>query len=265
MASSTSDTQFLQLRNIHKSFGPLRVLAGVSLDFTRGHTTVILGPSGTGKSVLLKHIVGLLRPDQGEVHFGGRRIDNLNEHDLVEVRRKIGFLFQMGALFDSKNVLDNISFPLIEHAGMSKSEREARVASVLNMVGLPGVQKKMPGDLSGGQRKRVALARAIVLQPDLILYDEPTTGLDPITSDVINELIISLRENLKITSIAVTHDMVSAKKIADRMVLLNNGLVVADGATEEFLQSSEERVQRFVQGKADDEDLAAIRKGFEDQ
>lgn len=253
----------VELRGVHKSFGSLRVLAGVSLEFRRGDTTVILGPSGTGKSVLLKHIIGLLRPDRGEVHFDGQRIDQLNEHDLVAVRKRIGFLFQMGALFDSRNVLDNVAFPLTEHAAISRAEREERVASVLNMVGLPGIQKKMPGDLSGGQRKRVALARAVVLQPDLILYDEPTTGLDPITSDVINELIISLSEKLNITSVAVTHDMTSARKIADRMVLLYDGLVVADADTKTFLASQDDRVQRFIQGRADEADLKAIRAGFE--
>jgi len=264
-AAPKAHSTLVELRGLHKSFGPLRVLAGVDLAFQAQQTTVILGPSGTGKSVLLKHIVGLLKPDQGEVFFDGQRIDNMSEHDLVAARKKMGFLFQMGALFDSKTVLDNIAFPLIEHAKFSTSEREERVASVLNMVGLPGFQKKMPGDLSGGQRKRVALARAVVLQPALILYDEPTTGLDPITSDVINELINSLREKLKITSIAVTHDMVSAKKIADRMVLLYDGKVVADAKTQAFLEMRNDRVQRFVQGKADDDDLAAIRKGFAGQ
>ena len=252
----------VRVANLHKSFGPLRVLAGMSLDFLRGQTTVVLGPSGTGKSVLLKHIVGLLRPDKGEVHFDGQRIDRLGEHDLVAVRKKMGFLFQMGALFDSHNVLDNICFPLREHTKMSRSEREARGATVLRMVGLPGVEKKMPADLSGGQRKRVALARAIVLQPELILYDEPTTGLDPITSDVINELIRSLAQTLGITSIAVTHDMVSARKIGDRMVLLHEGKVIADAETEAFLQLPDDRVQRFVLGKADEEDLKAIREGL---
>ncbi len=261
-AASPSNGSIVELRGLHKSFGSLRVLAGVDLAFERGRTTVVLGPSGTGKSVLLKHIVGLLRPDAGEVHFAGRRIDGLGEHDLVALRKKIGFLFQMGALFDSKNVLDNVAFPLIEHARMSRCEREDRVAGVLNMVGLPGIQMKMPGDLSGGQRKRVALARAVVLEPELILYDEPTTGLDPITSDVINELINSLREKLHITSIAVTHDMASARKIADRMVLLYDGKVVADGSTQAFLATADDRVQRFIHGRADADELAAIRNGF---
>ena len=259
----SADDAIVQVRDLHKSFGSLRVLRGMNLDFQRGHNTVILGPSGTGKSVLLKHIVGLLRPDKGEVHFDGRRVDKLKDHDLVSVRKKIGFLFQMGALFDSKNVHDNIAFPLMEHADMSRDEREEAVNRVLKMVGLPDVQKKMPADLSGGQRKRVALARAIVFQPDLVLYDEPTTGLDPITSDVINELIIALREKLNITGIAVTHDIASAKKIADRMVLLYDGKVVADGPTQAFLESDNEVVQRFIQGRAEEDDLKAIRKGFE--
>lgn len=252
-----------RLRGVHKSFAALRVLAGVDIAFERGKTTVVLGPSGTGKSVMLKHLVGLLRPDKGEVYFQDQRVDQLGEHALVEIRRQIGFLFQMGALFDSRTVEENICFPLKEHTKLTPAEQRERCAAVLRMVGLDGVQRKMPADLSGGQRKRVALARAVVMQPQLILYDEPTTGLDPVTSDVINELIISLAKNLGISSVVVTHDMVSARKIADRMVLLHDGGVVADGAPAEFLKLPDPIVQRFVQGRADEQELAAIRKGFE--
>jgi phospholipid/cholesterol/gamma-HCH transport system ATP-binding protein len=253
----------VRLVDVHKSFGPLRVLAGIDLELKRGQTTVIMGPSGTGKSVLLKHIVGLIRPDRGEVWFEGKRIDTMDEHDLVEMRKKIGFLFQMGALFDSMNVGDNVTFPLVEHSEMSREERAHRCDQVLKMVGLAGIQKKMPADLSGGQKKRVALARAVVLEPDMILYDEPTTGLDPIRSDVINELIISLSKNLGVTSLVVTHDMLSANKVADRMVMLYDGHVIADGSPEEFRHSENDTVQRFIKGEADADDLQQIRAGFE--
>ena len=225
----------VRLVNVHKSFGTLRVLGGINLDIQRGQTTAILGPSGTGKSVLLKHIVGLLKPDQGEVYFDGQRVDQMKEHELVAIRKRIGFLFQMGALFDSKSVGNNVAFPLVEHTKMKPKERLDRVRTVLKMVGLDGIENKMPGDLSGGQRKRVALARAVVMEPALILYDEPTTGLDPITSDVINELIVTLAKRTGVTGIAVTHDITSAKKIADRMVLIYDGNIVADAANEAFL------------------------------
>ncbi|MFP4144428.1 MAG: ABC transporter ATP-binding protein [Phycisphaeraceae bacterium] len=266
--ASTADSRcgegapLVRLDHVSKSFGPLDVLRDLSLDFAQGETTVILGPSGTGKSVLLKHIVGLLHPDRGEVWFRDRRIDQLTPAELVEVRKEVGFLFQMGALFDSMNVEQNIAFPLVEHTKMSPSERSDKVTQVLDMVGLGGTQKKMPGDLSGGQRKRVALARAVVLEPCLVLYDEPTTGLDPIRADVINELIIAMKENLGITGIAVTHDMSSANKIADRMVLLYDGRIVYDGTPEAFRSAPEAQVQRFVQGRAEEEDLQAIRRGF---
>lgn len=253
----------VRLVNISKSFGSLRVLDNVSLDIHRGQTTVIIGPSGTGKSVLLKHIVGLLRPDKGEVWFEGRRVDALAPHELVEVRKQIGFLFQMSALFDSLNVEQNVAFPLVQHTGLEPRQRAERVDRVLKMVGLAGLQPKMPADLSGGQRKRVALARAIVLEPCLVLYDEPTTGLDPIRSDVINELIIALSRRLGITSIVVTHDMASANKIADRMLLLYDGQVVADGDPRTFRQSDSPLVQRFIKGQADEDDLDSIREGFQ--
>ena len=253
----------VRLVGVHKAFGNLHVLRGVDLNFRRGETTVILGPSGTGKSVLLKHIVGLLRPDQGEVYFKGERVDSMAADELVEMRKQVGYLFQMGALFDSMNVEQNVCFPLVEHATMSRQEQKERAARVLEMVGLGGTQKKMPNDLSGGQRKRVALARAVVLEPCLVLYDEPTTGLDPIRADLINELIIALSDRLGITSIVVTHDMASANKIADRMVLLYDGHIVCDGKPEQFRQTENQLVQRFIHGRADEEDLRAIREGFE--
>jgi phospholipid/cholesterol/gamma-HCH transport system ATP-binding protein len=261
--SAATDEVIIRLVDLHKSFGPLRVLDGVSIDLKRGQRTVIMGPSGTGKSVLLKHIVGLLRPDQGEVWFHNQRVDELAEHDLVEVRKKMGFLFQMGALFDSMNVHDNIVFPLVEHTRLTETERKEKCAGVLAMVGLQGFEKKMPADLSGGQRKRVALARAIVLEPEVMLYDEPTTGLDPIRADVINELIIQLSTRLGITSVVVTHDMFSANRIADRMVMLYDGHVIADGDPEAFRHNPNDIVQRFIAGKADQDDLDQIQAGLQ--
>lgn len=253
----------VRLVDVSKSFDSLRVLSGISLDLKRGQTTVIIGPSGTGKSVLLKHIVGLIRPDRGEVYFDGRRIDTMTPAELVEARKRIGFLFQMSALFDSLNVAQNVAFPLVEHTKLPKAQRAERVDRVLRMVGLSGLQEKMPGDLSGGQKKRVALARAIIMEPCMVLYDEPTTGLDPIRADLINELIIGLSRRLGITSIVVTHDMASAAKIADRMVLLYDGRIVADGDWEAFRRSDDELVQRFITGQADHIDLDLIRKGLE--
>lgn len=253
----------VQLINVSKSFGSLSVLHNVTLDVRRGRTTVVLGPSGTGKSVLLKHIVGLLRPDDGEVYFDGQRIDTLDEHDLVHVRQKVGFLFQMGALFDSMTVEENLAFPLVEHTALDREQRTKLVERGLRLVGLEGLQGKMPAELSGGQRKRVALARAIALEPSLILYDEPTTGLDPIRADVINELIVALSKQLGITSIVVTHDMNSANKIADHMVLLYDGRIVCEGAPEAFRTTDNDLVQNFINGRAEQHELDAIRQGFE--
>ncbi|MEM6458821.1 MAG: ATP-binding cassette domain-containing protein [Planctomycetota bacterium] len=252
----------IRLRGLHKRFGPLTVLSGLDLDFRPGETTVLLGPSGTGKSVTLKHIVGLLQPDAGEVYFHDTRVDTLAERDLVPLRKRIGFLFQMGAMFDSMTVGQNVEFPLVEHTDLNKKQRAERVDRLLKMVGLAKTQHKMPGEMSGGQRKRAALARAIALEPEVMLYDEPTTGLDPIRSDVINELILALTRQLGMTSIVVTHDMTSANKIADRMVLLYDGQVAADSDPCTFRNSGDELVQRFIQGRADADDLERIRMGF---
>ena len=256
------DAAHVRLVDVHKAFGSLSVLRGVSLDIERGKTTVVIGPSGTGKSVLLKHIVGLIKPDRGEAWFEGERVDTMNTRKLVEVRQRMGFLFQMGALFDSMDVEQNICFPLVEHAAMSKSERADRCSSVLKMVGLDGLQKQMPASLSGGQRKRVALARAIVLEPHVVLYDEPTTGLDPIRADLIDELIIQLREHMGITSIVVTHDMGSARKIADRIVMLYDGQLIADAAADAIDQVEDDLVQRFVRGTAKQDELDDIHAAF---
>lgn len=248
----------VELKNISKRFGYLQVLNDVSLSIEAGQSIVIIGASGTGKSVLLKHIVGLLKPDKGQVWVDGQRIDNLPERHLVPVRRKFGFLFQMGALFDSMNVADNIAFPLREHTRLSHNEIYTIAEQKLSMVGLPGIGAKMPAELSGGQRKRVALARAIALEPQVVLYDEPTTGLDPIRSDVINELIRKLQRELRITSITVTHDMNSAFKIGQRIVMLKDGYVIFDGTPQEIQASTDPAVKRFVVGEASEQELAAL-------
>lgn len=249
----------VEFRNVFKRFGPLVVLDGVSLTIERGESLVLIGASGSGKSVLLKHIVGLLRPDKGEVYFDGQRIDHLSERQLMPVRRRCGFLFQWGALFDSLNVGDNLAFPLREHSRKSPDEVAAVVAHRLGMVGLSGFEKKMPGELSGGQRKRVALARAIALEPEIILYDEPTTGLDPIRSDVINELIIKLQRELNSASLIVTHDMTSAFKVGHRIVMLHDGKLIINGTPDEVRKSDNPVVRRFVLGEADEAELAGLR------
>lgn len=248
----TDDGQpIIELRNVHKRFGPLVVLQGINLSLERGKTTVIIGESGTGKSVLLKHMLGLIRPDAGEIYFEGRRVDTLRPKQWIEVRKQFGFLFQMGALFDSLNATQNVGFPLMEHTDLPDEEVERIANEKLAMVGLHGVGHKRPAELSGGQRKRVALARAIALNPKVILYDEPTTGLDPLRSDTINDLIIKLKDELRVTSVVVTHDMVSAFKVGDRILMLHQGQFIADGTPDDYRNSTDPRVRRFVTGDAD--------------
>jgi phospholipid/cholesterol/gamma-HCH transport system ATP-binding protein len=249
----------IRLKHLHKRFGDHIVLRDVSLEVHEGQSLVILGASGSGKSVMLKHIVGLLRPDKGEVWYRDTRIDELAERDLMPIRQRFGFLFQMGALFDSATVYDNVAFPLVEHTKKSPEEIREIVQERLALVGLPDVGRKMPAELSGGQRKRVALARAIALEPEVILYDEPTTGLDPIRSDVINELIIKLKQTLKVTSLVVTHDMNSAMKVGDRLVMLHEAQIIFDGTPQDIKATEDDIVRRFVQGEASDQELAAIR------
>jgi phospholipid/cholesterol/gamma-HCH transport system ATP-binding protein len=258
--SSANQPQLIRLVDLHKSFGPLKVLDGLNLAIQEHECVVIIGPSGTGKSVLLKHMVGLLRPDSGEVYFRDQRIDNLGERGLEAIRKRFGFLFQSGALFDSMNVLENVAFPLREHGSFAEQQIRDIVAQKLGMVGLDGTQNQMPAELSGGMRKRVALARAIALDPCVVLYDEPTTGLDPIRADVINELILKLNDELHVTTVVVTHDMPSAFKVADRMVMLSGGQMIAEGKPDDFRNSTVEEVQRFVQGKASPADLEALHR-----
>jgi phospholipid/cholesterol/gamma-HCH transport system ATP-binding protein len=256
--AATTNGAIIELRDVSKRFGALQVLDRVSLALHRGRTTVVIGESGTGKSVLLKHIVALLRPDSGEVLFHGKRIDHQSERELVTVRQHFGLLFQMGALFDSMTVEENVGFPLTEHAAHTPERVSAVVAEKLRLVGLDGLQSRHPGQLSGGQRKRVALARAIALDPEVVLYDEPTTGLDPVRADVINELILKMKRELRVTGVVVTHDMTSAYKVADRIVMLQGGRIIADAPPDWFRTCDDDRVRRFVDGKANAEDLAAL-------
>lgn len=255
-ACSNADSTVAELVDVHKSFGSQVVLDGLNLTIERAKTTVVLGPSGCGKSVLLKHLIGLLRPDSGEVHVLGTRVDQLDERALTSIRLRVAMLFQMGALFDSMSVAQNIEFPLIEHTRFGAEERRDRIARALRTVDLDGTQSKLPVELSGGQRKRVALARALVLDPEVVLFDEPTTGLDPIRSDGINELILKLKREMGVTNIVVTHDLQSAKKIADHVVMLHGGTIAAQGTFADLEASSNPRVQQFLAGRYGDEDVA---------
>jgi phospholipid/cholesterol/gamma-HCH transport system ATP-binding protein len=249
-----------ELRGVVKRFGSVEALVGVDLRIRRGETTVILGPSGCGKTVLLKHLVGLMRPDRGEVYFDGVRIDQVRERELVAVRRRCGFLFQAGALFDSETVYGNVAFPLLHHTQLPVERIREIVAEKLAMVRIEGMEDRLPAELSGGQQRRVALARAIALSPEAILYDEPTTGLDPIRAETINDLINRLSEELEITSVVVTHDLHSAYKIGDRLVMMSEGQLIADGTPEEIRRSKDERVQGFLQGRSMDEFAAGSER-----
>jgi len=248
------------IKDLVKKFGERLVIDHVCLTIEKGQTTVIIGPSGCGKTVLIKHIIGLLRPTSGQICFKGRRIDNLSERELDKVRTHFGFLFQGGALFDSLTVAENIAFPIRQHVNATDPKvLDEVVKEKLAMVGLDGFQNYYPARLSGGQQKRVALARAIALNPEVILYDEPTTGLDPIRADVINELILKLQRELGVTSIIVTHDMTSAYKIADRIVMLHNGKIIADGDADHIREHPHPIVQQFINGQVSEDDLAVLR------
>lgn len=254
----------VQLIGVSKWFDGLAALRDVTLQFALGKTTVVLGPSGCGKTVMLKHIIGLLKPDRGEVWFEGSRIDTLSEARLGPIRRQFGFLFQQGALFDSMSVGDNVGFPLLEHTNLAAPQRQEQVRAMLGMVGMTGSIDKMPAELSGGQRRRVALARAIVLRPKIILYDEPTTGLDPIRAGVINRLMLRLQREPRITSIVVTHDLASAFQVADVMVMLYDGTVIMQGTPQEFRRSSNPIVQRFLHGETSAAERAAVATRSDD-
>jgi phospholipid/cholesterol/gamma-HCH transport system ATP-binding protein len=238
----------IETRNVRKSFGALHVLQGVSFTIEKGEAVTIIGVSGGGKSILLKHLIGLISPDEGEVLVQDEDIACLNERQLLKVRRRFGMLFQGAALFDSLTVEENIAFILNREGQLSPAEISERVAEVLELVGLSGIEKKWPSELSGGMRKRVGLARAIAYKPEILLYDEPTTGLDPIASDAIDQLIIRVVQRYKVTSIAVTHDMRSARRIGNRILMLHMGKIYADMTPDELFKSEDPIIHRFVNG-----------------
>jgi len=241
----------IELKNIHKSFEGNHVLRGVNLKVKRGESLVVIGGSGSGKSVLLKHIIGLLRPDEGSVIIHDTDILELDEDSLNDFRKKFGMLFQSAALFDSMTVWENVGFGLKRHTSLPEAEIRDMATQKLKMVGLSGIEDVMPSELSGGMRKRVGLARAIAMKPEILLYDEPTTGLDPIMSDAINDLIIKMREELDVTSVTITHDMKSAYKIADTIAMLYNGVIIAHGSPEEIQETSDPVVRQFIEGRAE--------------
>lgn len=240
----------IEIVNLHKAFNASPILDGVTLSIERGESIVVIGQSGCGKSVLLKHLIRLLKPDRGAVRFDGQDLADLSFRQLVAARRRFGMLFQSAALFDSLSVADNVGLGLKESRRYSSNEIAEIVHTKLEMVGLSSAAEKFPSELSGGMRKRVGLARAIATDPEVLLYDEPTTGLDPITSDVINDLIKELNDRLHVTSVAVTHDMTSAFKIADRIVMLYRGRIEFDGTPEETRQTDNGVVRQFISGTA---------------
>lgn len=241
----------IQTRNLTKRFGKHTVLDSLSLSIERGESLVIIGQSGTGKSVFLRHLIGLLEPDEGEITFDGRDLAELTSDELKEVRQQIGMVFQSAALLDSLTVAENIGLGLRETRHMSSAEIAPIVEESLALVGLSGADDKYPAELSGGMRKRVGLARAIAGRPEVILYDEPTTGLDPVTADTINELIVSLNQKINATSIAVTHDMASAFRIGQRIVMLSRGKIVFDGTPVEIQRTNDPMVRQFIEGRSE--------------
>lgn len=241
----------IEFRNVHKSFGPQKVLDDVSLTIPKGQTTVILGPSGTGKSVFIKLLVGLLKPDAGRILIDGVDITAMKERELYEVRKKFGMLFQDGALFDSMTVADNIAFPLQRHTRKKDSEIRKIVGEKLAQVGLPGVEHKYPGELSGGMRKRVGIARALALEPEFVLFDEPNSGLDPVMSDAIDKLILRMQRELGLTFVVISHDLDGTFQIADRIAMLYKAKVVAEGDASVVRQADDPILKQFFTRSSD--------------
>ncbi|MGA2463193.1 MAG: ABC transporter ATP-binding protein [Thermodesulfobacteriota bacterium] len=248
--NSDSPTK-IRVVNLHKSFKENHVLRGVHLEVGQGESMVVIGGSGSGKTVLIKCIIGLIRPDEGEIYVDGLEITSLNGQKMNEVRKKFGMLFQGGALFDSMRIWENVGFGLRQQNRLNEEEIKRIVSEKLRLVGLKDIEDLMPAELSGGMKKRVSLARAIAMEPEILLYDEPTTGIDPIMADAINSLIVQMREKLNVTSIAITHDMKSAYKIADRIAMLFQGKIIEVGTTEEIKNSPNPIVQQFIQGKSE--------------
>ncbi len=240
----------IEITDLHKAFGGKQVLRGANLRIERGESMVVIGGSGSGKSVLIKHIIGILKPDRGDIFINGENITRLKEGELYRVRKKFGMLFQGAALFDSLAVWENVGFVFLRDKTRSEKEIKEIAAEKLKLVGLAGVEDLMPAELSGGMKKRVGLARAIAHDPEILLYDEPTTGLDPIMADAINELIVEMKERLKVTSIAITHDMTSAYKIADRIAMLYEGRIVGTGTPEEIKHTENPIVRQFITGSS---------------
>jgi phospholipid/cholesterol/gamma-HCH transport system ATP-binding protein len=236
----------ISFRGVHKSFGDKHILRGITMDFARGRTTVVIGPSGTGKSVCMKLIVGLITPEEGDVWVAGTNVVEAPEPELMGIRKRIGMMFQDGALFDSMSVADNIAFPLRRHTKMREGEIADAVAHALEQVGLPGIEENAPSSLSGGMRKRVSLARAVITHPDIVMFDEPNSGLDPLTSDEIDGLIGRMKEELGITFVVISHDIVGTFAVADSIAMLYNGHLVASGTPDEILRTHEPVLRRFL-------------------
>ena len=247
----------IQLIDVHKSFGPKRVLDGFTLDVVEGETMVIIGYSGTGKSVAIKHIVGLLEPDKGTVIVDGMEVPALKRRELYDLRARIGYVFQFAALFDSLTIGENVAMGLRKQGELDERKIEERVNETLELVDLPNVASRFPAELSGGMRKRVGIARAIALHPKYLLYDEPTTGLDPVTSAVIDELMIRMRDRLGVTSIVITHDMRSAYRVGTRIAMLYDGRVRKVGTVDEIQHTTDPVVRQFIEGRANLDDPQA--------
>ena len=249
---SSANDPIIRVRGLYKSFGSLEVLKGLDLEVMRNETMVVIGGSGCGKSVLLKHVIGILKPDRGEVLFDSLNISQMHEDELAKIRRRFGMVFQGAALFDSLSVKENVAFGLRRSGDYSEEDMSRIVSEKLQLVGLRGIEEKMPAELSGGMKKRVGIARAIAVEPEVILYDEPTTGLDPIMADVVNELMLRVQEHHRATSVVVTHDMKSAYKVGDRIAMMKDGAIVQSGTPEEIQNTDNETVAQFIRGEARD-------------
>ncbi|MBU1218576.1 ABC transporter ATP-binding protein [Myxococcota bacterium] len=244
---SVKDEKYqIRIRDLRKSFKGQEILKGINLDIERHKINIIIGGSGHGKSVTMKHLMGLLKPDSGHIYVDGLDLVPMTEYQLNKIRHKFGMVFQYAALFDSMNVFENIAFPLIEHTKKSKGEIKDVVTKALESVNLPGIEHKFPAELSGGMRKRVGLARSIVMEPEVLFYDEPTTGLDPIATKNVDDLIASINEKFGVTSVVISHDMASTFRIAHRISMLYGGLIVAEGTPDEILQCSDLNLQEFL-------------------
>jgi phospholipid/cholesterol/gamma-HCH transport system ATP-binding protein len=239
----------IQIRDLHKRFGAQEVLRGIDLDFERGKTNIVIGGSGQGKSVLMKHLMGLLKPDSGQIYVDGEDIVHLDDVAIAKVQRKFGMVFQYAALFDSLNVVENIAFPLTERYRLHRSEVMDRVRDLLNRLDLkvPGIEEKFPAELSGGMRKRVGLARALIDRPEILLYDEPTTGLDPIATKNVDEMIRRTADDFGVTSVVISHDMASTFRIGDRIAMLYEGRIISSGTPAELIAAPDPKLREFVE------------------